>query len=86
MVEKVFSDTERDVLLAVKGVGPKVIERFEQLGIHTLRQLAKQDAQAICEQTALLVRGTCWKNSPQAWNAVAAAIAAAQSKIQRTGA
>lgn len=79
MSEKKFSAAERDVLLGVKGVGPKVVERFEQLGIHTLRKLAKQDARAICEQASSLVGGTCWKNSPQARNAVAAAISAAQS-------
>lgn len=70
-------------MLSVKGVGPKVVERIEQLGIYTLRQLAKQDARAICEQTALLVGSTCWKNSPQARNAIAAAIDAAQSEIYR---
>ncbi|QGM96265.1 helix-hairpin-helix domain-containing protein [Methylocystis parvus] len=80
-----FSDAERDVLLAVKGVGPKVVERFEQLGICTLRKLARQDARAICEQTASLVGATCWKNSPQARNAVAAAIAAAQASVDMIG-
>jgi hypothetical protein len=79
MSKSTFSEAEREVLLAIKGVGPKVVERFEQLGINTLKKLAMQDAQAICEQTALLVGGTCWKNSPRARSAVAAAIAAAQS-------
>lgn len=83
MSEKRFSATERDVLLEVKGVGPKVVERFEQLGIHTLRKLAEQDARAICEQASLLVGGTCWKNSPQARDAVAAAISAAQSASKK---
>lgn len=79
MSEKRFSAAERNMLFEVKGVGPKVVERFEQLGIHTLRKLAEQDARAICEQASLLVGGTCWKNSPQARDAVAAAISAAQS-------
>ncbi|KAF2989802.1 helix-hairpin-helix domain-containing protein [Methylocystis sp. MJC1] len=71
MIEK-FPAAERDVLLGVKGVGPKVVERFEQLGIHTLQKLAKQDALAICE-----------KNSPQARDAVTAAISAAQSASRK---
>ncbi|WP_136494450.1 helix-hairpin-helix domain-containing protein [Methylocystis heyeri] len=75
-----FGVAERDALLGVKGVGPKVVERFEQLGIHTLEKLATQDAQAICEQAASLVGATCWRNSPQARSAVAAAIAAAQAR------
>jgi predicted flap endonuclease-1-like 5' DNA nuclease len=76
-----FSAAERNLLLGVEGVGPKVVERFEQLGIYTLAKLATQDAQAICEQAALLVGGTCWRNSPQARKAVAAAISAAQASI-----
>lgn len=83
MSEEKFSAAEKAVLLEVKGVGPKVVERFEQLGIHTLRKLAKQDARAICEQASLLVGGTCWKNSPQARDAVAAAISAAQSASRK---
>ncbi|PWB83251.1 MAG: Pathogenicity locus [Methylocystaceae bacterium] len=79
MTTKTFSQAERDVLLAVKGVGPKVVERFEQLGIVTLKQLAARDSKEICAMASALVGGTCWKNSPQARNAVAAAIVAAQS-------
>lgn len=69
-----FSPAEREALLAVKGVGAKVIERFEQLGIHDLRQLATQDAGALCARAAALVGSSCWKNSPRARAAVAAAI------------
>lgn len=83
MTEKTFSRAERDVLLAVKGVGPKVIERFEQLGITTLRQLAKQEAADICAGASAIVGSTCWKNSPQARAAIAAAIVAAQSACRR---
>jgi predicted RecB family nuclease len=77
MATKKFAQTERDTLLAVKGVGPKVIERLEQLGIVTLRQLAMQDAKSICAAASALVGSTCWKNSPQARAAIAGAIAAA---------
>lgn len=37
---KQFSAQERSLLLGVKGVGPTVIGRLEQLGYHTLSELA----------------------------------------------
>lgn len=83
MTAKTFSRAERDLLLAVKGVGPKVIERFEQLGIVTLRELARHEAADICTMASAIVGSTCWKNSPQARAAVAAAIVAAQSACRR---
>lgn len=82
MKRTTFSKDERDVLLSVKGVGPKVVERFEQLGIVTLQQLAEQEAAEICAGASALVGSTCWKNSPQARRAVAAAIAAAKTACQ----
>lgn len=72
-----FPDDERTLLLTVKGVGPKVIERLEQLGVHTLKDLAAQDAGALCAAAAGLVGSTCWKNSPQARKAIESAIKAA---------
>jgi predicted RecB family nuclease len=82
MATKKFAQTERDTLLAVKGVGPKVIERLEQLGIVKLRQLAMQDAKSICAAASALVGSTCWKNSPQVRAAIAGAIAAARSAVE----
>ncbi|WP_298377784.1 helix-hairpin-helix domain-containing protein [Azospirillum sp.] len=72
-----FSQEERDSLLRVKGVGPKVIERLEQLGIDSFATLARQDAAAVCDATAAALGSSCWKNSPQARKAVEAAIARA---------
>ena len=73
-----FSEVERDALLRVKGVGPKVVERLEQLGLDSLAVLAGQDAHAICAAAAGLVGSSCWKNSPQARRAIEAAIALAK--------
>jgi predicted flap endonuclease-1-like 5' DNA nuclease len=75
-----FSDADRRLLLAVRGVGPKVIERLEQLGIDSLDQLAQQNAEGICVAAARLVGGTCWRNSPQARGAIERAIAAASTR------
>jgi hypothetical protein len=72
-----FSEVEKSTLLRVKGVGPKVIERLEQMGFSSLQQLANADSQDILAQGAELSGSSCWKNSPQAKAAVEAAISAA---------
>ena len=76
-----FTPSQRETLLAVKGVGPKVIERLEQMGFSTLHQLAEADAKDILVQGASLSGSTCWKNSPQSKSAVQAAIAAALTAV-----
>jgi hypothetical protein len=72
-----FEPEERSALLSVKGVGPKVVERLEQMGFASLVQLADADATDILAQGAALTGSSCWKNSPQAKAAIQAAIAAA---------
>ena len=69
-----FNEQERQALLAVKGVGPTVIKRFEEIGISSLAQLAEHEVEDIANLVASMLRTTCWKNSPQARNAIAAAI------------
>ncbi len=69
-----FTDQEKQALLAVKGVGLTVIKRFEEIGISSLAQLAEHEVEDIANLVASMLRTTCWKNSPQARNAIAAAI------------
>ncbi|MFG0454233.1 helix-hairpin-helix domain-containing protein [Shewanella mangrovisoli] len=69
-----FNEQEKQALLAVKGVGPTVIKRFEEIGINSLEQLAEHEVEDIANLVASMLRTTCWKNSPQARNAIAAAI------------
>lgn len=69
-----FSDLGRSELLAVKGVGPTVITRLEQLGFTSLAQLSQADMNEIVSSAAAMVGSTCWKNSPQARSAIQAAI------------
>ena len=69
-----FSLEERTALLAVKGVGPTVITRLEQMGIESLDELRKSDVSDILAQASAAVGSTCWKNSPQARAAITAAI------------
>ena len=75
-----FPLEERRALLAVKGVGPTVVARLEQMGFESLAHLAKANALDIVSTAADIVDPTCWKNSPQARAAIQAAIALAQSR------
>ena len=77
-----FSDRERAVLLAVKGVGPKVVERLEEQGLGAFERLAQADPAVVCAGAAASVGSTCWKNSPQARKAVQAAIDAARFELE----
>jgi predicted RecB family nuclease len=77
-----FSVEARAVLLAVKGVGPTVVDRLEQIGFDSLDALAAADTASIVKQIAAMLGTTCWKNSPQARAAIASAIAAAEAATQ----
>lgn len=76
-----FSPSEKDALLAIKGVGPTVVKRFEEIGIDSFSELAKYQAQDIAEQVASMLNTTCWKNSPKAIAAVDAAISRAKEGL-----
>ena len=75
-----FAPDERTRLLAVRGVGPRVVERLEEIGIASLADLAIASAPDICGRTAAILGATCWKNSPQARAAMEAAIACAREE------
>lgn len=72
-----FTEQEKQILLATKGVGIRVVERLEQMGISSLEALAQSDARDILARGAELSGSTCWKNSPQARAAIQSAIEAA---------
>lgn len=75
-----FPADERDALLALKGVGPTVVQRLEQMGIASLRQLAAAEPSGIVASAAGLTGSSCWKNSPQARAAIQAAVDLARSR------
>ncbi|WP_198970106.1 helix-hairpin-helix domain-containing protein [Xylophilus sp. ASV27] len=75
-----FSLEERAALLGVKGVGPTVVARLEQMGFISLAQLGKANALDIVSRASEIVGSSCWKNSPQARAAIQAAIALARSR------
>lgn len=78
-----FPADERALLLDVKGVGPTVIDRLEQVGFDSLEALAKTDVDSIVKQIAAMLGATCWRNSPQARAAIAGAIAAADTQLPK---
>lgn len=77
-----FSDEEKQCLLAVKGVGPTVINHLEQMGFSSLLQLSEASYEEILISGAALTGSSCWKNSPQAKKAVEGAIAAARYSLK----
>ena len=79
-----FSKEDYDVLIAVKGVGPTVIRRFEEMGYGSLDALAKADMMEIVSHGAAMTGSSCWKNSPLARAAVTKAIEAAQRVVNQT--
>ena len=78
-----FTDEEAQSLLAVKGKGKTVLQRVQQMGLDDVATLAA-DLEDVLEQGAKLTGSTCWKNSPQAKNAIAAAVEWAKQRFQTT--
>jgi predicted RecB family nuclease len=76
-----FPTDQRQRLLAVKGVGPTVIGRLEQIGFDSLDTLAEANVDEIVKTVAAMLGTTCWKNSPQARMAIAGAIAEAKRSV-----
>lgn len=76
-----FSPDERALLLAVKGVGPTVLARLEEIGIASLADLAARDPDDICKRVSLLLGASCWRNSPQSRAAIAGAVAGAKAQV-----
>ena len=75
-----FTQEERTLLLELKGVGPTVITRLEQLGFSSLAQLSQANALEIVAMASAMLGSTCWKNSPQARASIQSAITLAQSR------
>ena len=77
-----FSLEERTALLALKGVGPTVITRLEQMGIESMDELGKSEVGDILAQASAALGSTCWKNSPQARAAITAAVELAKNSSE----
>ncbi|MEF0400652.1 helix-hairpin-helix domain-containing protein [Pseudomonas aeruginosa] len=66
-------------MLALKGVGPTVLQRLEQMGLDSFVRLRDCDAASILAQGAVLTGSSCWKNSPQARAAIVTVLQRAAS-------
>lgn len=75
-----FPPSERKALLALKGVGPTVIARLEQMGYESLAHLSRAHVLDVVSKASAIVGSTCGKNSPQARVAIEAAIALAKER------
>ena len=76
-----FPPSERKALLALKGIGPTVITRLEQMGYESLTSLAKANSLDILAKGAQMT-GSFWlKNSPQARAGIETAISFARTKV-----
>ncbi|HEY7772694.1 MAG TPA: helix-hairpin-helix domain-containing protein [Marinagarivorans sp.] len=76
-----FNQKEKLALLALKGVGPTVVKRLEEIGIHSFEQLQCCQPRDIVETISQRLGAPCWKNSPHANNAIASAIERAKQPI-----
>ena len=78
-----FSTVEKEQMLRLKGVGPTVIARLEQIGFSSLSQLAEVDVLDVTKQISQMLGSTCWHNSPQARASIQAIVDLAKSKGTR---
>ena len=76
-----FPPKERAALLELKGVGPTVITRLEQMGIESLSELSRASVNDILIRASAALGSTCWRNSPQAKAAITAAVDFAKSAL-----
>lgn len=77
-----FTEAETQSLLAEKGIGKTVLQRLQQMGLDDTAKLAGADVNDILQQGAALTGSACWKNSPQAKAAIAAAVAWAKRQTE----
>ena len=75
-----FPKDEFQLMCALKGVGPTVVQRLEELGFSSLHQLTDEDSAAITRAIAERMGSTCWHNSPQARSAINAIIGLAKER------
>jgi nucleotidyltransferase/DNA polymerase involved in DNA repair len=75
-----FSEQEKAAMIGLRGVGPTVVERLEQIGFASLDDLAGQSPQAINQAVAQMLHASCWANSPLARNAIAAVVKLANTR------
>jgi len=61
-----FSEDERQILLATRGIGGGVIERIECAGVHSLQQLRQLGVDAIVDRICQGTGNFAWRNRKRA--------------------
>ncbi|UDW83766.1 recombinase RecA [Pasteurella canis] len=69
-----FTETEKQSLLAQKGIGPTILKRLAEMGLDDVNQLANSTTDFILQLGSEITGSTCWRNSPQARKAIETAI------------
>ena len=75
-----FTEQEKNALLALKGIGPTILKRLEEMGLDDITILANTSPEFILSLGAQLTQSSCWKNSPQAKKAIQTAVNWAQQQ------
>jgi hypothetical protein len=75
-----FPNDEVQLMLALKGVGPTVVRRLEEIGFSSLAEIAGTDAVAINKTIASMLHASCWANSPLAKSAIASVVELANTR------
>ncbi|SUC11132.1 Uncharacterised protein [Pasteurella canis] len=69
-----FTETEKQSLLAQKGIGPTILKRLAEMGLDDVNQLANSTPDFILQLGSEITGSTCWRNSPQARKVIETAI------------
>lgn len=69
-----FSEDEKRSLLSQKGIGATILKRLEEMGLDDVKILAVTSPDFIFQRGVEITGSTCWRNSPQARNAIETAV------------
>ena len=65
-----FTPEQTSALLQLPYVGKTVIQRLQEVGLDDVVTLASSEAGGVLEVIAAHLHSSCWKNSPQAKQAI----------------
>lgn len=80
-----FSAVERTLLLKTYQVGPKVVQRLEEIGLSSFKELKQQDAVMLSVMIGEHLGASCWKHNPMAIAALKNAIETARTGVSTGG-
>ena len=78
-----FSEDEKRSLLSQKGIGATILKRLEEMGLDDVKILAVTSPDFILQRGVEITGSTCWRNSPQARNAIETAVNWAKKKKKK---